>query len=130
MGKRKHLTTPLRVDELGPVCANVAMTAAAARDAIHTLAKSAGFGSSTLVEWSSADAPGAPPDLAPLYYAALLPADAATDMPLGLGDSPSTALTDLLWSLSGPILLHDVMTNESDPAHAEALEDERALTGA
>ncbi len=130
MGKRKHLNTPMGDEELAPVCANVAMTAAAARDGIRALAKSAGFGSSTLVEWSSADAPGAPPDLAPLYYAALLPADPSTDMPLGLGDSPSTALTDLLWSLSGPILLHDVMTNESDPAHVEALEDERALTGA
>jgi hypothetical protein len=48
-----------------------------------------------------------------LYYAALLPDDPQADMPLGLGDTPVAALTDLLWALGGSGLLADLLADTS-----------------
>jgi hypothetical protein len=92
----------------------------ALRDVLRTLAAAAGYHSTTVIEWCSADAPGTPTDIPPLYYAAVRPDDADTDMPLGLGDSPSAALADLIWTLGSPALLADVLAQRaSHPPHTE-----------
>jgi hypothetical protein len=95
--------------------AEFGLTAAATRATIRTLAHAAGLGAGKLAEWCSADAPGAPPDLMPLYYAAWLPAGAADDLPLGLGTTPAEALADLLWALGTPGLRHDLATHDAPP---------------
>jgi hypothetical protein len=100
-------------------CSDLGISAAAAREAVSALASSLGNGAGVLTEWSSADAPGAPTDIPPLYYAALLPTDSAGDMPLGLGDTPAAALSDLLWALGGPLLLADLAAGDAEPARAE-----------
>jgi hypothetical protein len=96
--------------------AEFGLTGATTRATIRTLARAAGLGAGKLVEWSSADAPGAPLDLAPLYYAAWLPAGLSDDMPLGLGMTPAEALADLLWALGAPGLTHDLRAREDAPA--------------
>jgi hypothetical protein len=95
--------------------AEFGLTLSATRTTIRTLARAAGLGAGKLVEWSSADAPGAPPDLMPLYYAAWLPSGLADDLPLGLGLTPAEALADLLWALGAPGLRHDLGTREDAP---------------
>jgi hypothetical protein len=85
----------------------------ALRDALRKLADAAGYRPDALVEWCSADAPGTPADLPPLYYAALLSDDPQADMPLGLGDTPVAALTDLLWAVGGSGLLADLLADKS-----------------
>jgi hypothetical protein len=106
--------------------AEFGLTAAATRATIRTLARAAGLGAGKLAEWSSADAPGVPPDLMPLYYAAWLPAGPVDDLPLGLGTTPAEALADLLWALGAPGLSHDLRAHdeapaaEDDPADAES----------
>lgn len=82
------------------------------RDMLRALADRAGYGPEALVEWCSADAPGTPPGMPPLYYAALLPADALADMPLGLGDTVAAALTDLIWTVGGAALLSDLRAGD------------------
>ncbi len=95
--------------------AELGLTARATRATIRTLARAAGLGAGKLVEWSSADAPGAPPDLMPLYYAAWLPTGLADDLPLGLGTTPAEALADLLWALGAPGLRHDLRAQDEPP---------------
>jgi hypothetical protein len=85
----------------------------ALRDTLRKLAAAAGYRPNALVEWCSADAPGTPADLPPLFYAALLPDDPQADMPLGLGDTPVAALTDLLWAVGGSELLADLLADTS-----------------
>jgi hypothetical protein len=96
--------------------AEFGLTAAATRATIRTLARAAGLGAGKLAEWCSADAPGAPPDLTPLYYAAWLSAGAADDLPLGLGLTPAEALSDLLWALGAPGLRYDLAAHDAPPA--------------
>ncbi|HYM28485.1 MAG TPA: hypothetical protein VET66_10070 [Steroidobacteraceae bacterium] len=95
--------------------AEFGLTLSATRATIRTLARAAGLGAGRLVEWSSADAPGAPPDLMPLYYAAWLPSGLADDLPLGLGLTPAEALADLLWALGTPELRHALRAHEDGP---------------
>ena len=102
--------------------AEFGLTLSATRATIRTLARAAGLGAGKLVEWSSADAPGAPPDLMPLYYAAWLPAGLADDLPLGLGTTPAEALADLLWAMGAPGLRHDLRAHEDAPPANDALE--------
>jgi hypothetical protein len=92
------------------------------REALRTLSRAAGYPPEALVEWSSADAPGAPTDLPPLHYAALLPDARQVDMPLGLGDTPAAALTDLLWTLGGSALLADLRQDGTTPDESGATE--------
>ena len=47
------------------------------------------------------------PHLPPLFYV-LAPETLDGDMPLGMGDSPRAALTDLLWTLRATRLLDDL----------------------
>lgn len=84
----------------------------ALRAELHAVAGASGYPAEALTEWCSADAPGAPAGLPPLYYAALLPGNAGTDMPLGLGESAAAALIDLLWTLGGSALLAAVRTRD------------------
>jgi hypothetical protein len=81
----------------------------ALRDTLRTLAVAAGYSPDALIEWCSADVPGAPADLPPLYYAAFLPSDQQADMPLGLGETLAAALIDLVWTLGSPSLLSDML---------------------
>jgi hypothetical protein len=116
-------TTP-EPDDAVVFSAEFGLTATTTRAAIRTLARAAGLGAGKLAEWCSADAAGAPLDLAPLYYAAWLPTGFADDMPLGLGMTPAEALADLLWALGAPGLRHDLRAHEDAPA---ALADDDAL---
>jgi hypothetical protein len=102
-----------------PFSAEFGLSASAARAAIESLARVAGYGSGALTEWSSADVPGAPLDLAPLYYAAWLPVDSADDLPLGLGGSPAEALADLLWALGAPALATSLWDDRDEPLAEE-----------
>lgn len=88
------------------------------RAVLRALAAAAGYHPDALMEWSSADAPALsehPSDLPSLYYAALLPADPHADLPLGLGDTPAAALTDLLWTLGGSHLLAALQADSAPP---------------
>jgi hypothetical protein len=100
--------------------AEFGLTSSATRATIRTLARAAGLGAGRLVEWSSEDAPGASPDLLPLYYAAWLPSGLADDLPLGLGLTPAEALADLLWALGTPELRHALRTHEDAPPDDDA----------
>lgn len=115
-------------DHLVQFCAELGMNAGTAREAVRTLAQAAGFASETLVEWCSADAPGAPDDLPALYYAALLPENPTDDMPLGLGDSPAAALIDLLWALGGPLLLMQLRAYDPEPERGADVERDASRT--
>ena len=119
-------------DDAAQFCAELGMDASAARQAARTLARAAGFAPETLLEWSSADAPGAPEDLPALYYAVLLPENATDDMPLGLGDTPAAALLDLLWALGGPLLLLRLSAHDPEPLPDAGIEGDtpRTLAGA
>jgi hypothetical protein len=114
---------PKEHDDAVVFSAEFGLTAATTRATIRTLARAAGLGAGKLAEWSSADAPGAPLDLAPLYYAAWLPAGPADDLPLGLGTTPAEALADLLWALGAPGLRHDLHAHEEAPAADDAAVD-------
>jgi hypothetical protein len=90
---------------------------ASTRQIIDGLAQISGLRAHRLVEWISPRAEdisiaSGPP---PLYYAALLPDDAEDEMPLGLGESPAAALTDLLWTLGGPVLCSALSADDSQP---------------
>jgi hypothetical protein len=111
-------------DDAAPFCAEIGMTAAVARETVRMLAAQAGYWPDALAEWSSADVPGAPLDMPPLFYAALLPRGDADDMPLGLGDSPAAALTDLIWALGGPMLHAALLADDPEPAEPEPAEPE------
>jgi hypothetical protein len=103
-------------DDTAAFCADIGMTTATARVTIRHVAAVLGYRSEALVEWCSADVPGASSDLPLLYYAALLSDDPEADMPLGLGETPAAALTDLLWALGGTALLADL--SEPEPTSA------------
>jgi hypothetical protein len=93
----------------------------ALRDVLRALAAAYGYQLDALVEWCSADVPGTPPDLPPLYYATLPPNSTHADMPLGLGESPSAALADLIWALGCTALLADVLEQRAaEPGPPEA----------
>ena len=109
-------------DGAAPFCADIGMTAAGARETVRALAAQAGYQPDVLAEWSSADVPGAPLGVPPLYYAALLPRGDADDMPLGLGDSPAAALTDLIWALGGPLLHDALLSDDDEPTEHEPVE--------
>ena len=109
-------------DDAAPFCADIGMTAALALETVRMLAAQSGYEPDALAVWSSADVPGAPPDVPPLYYAALLPHGDADDVPLGLGDSPAAALTDLIWALGGPMLRDALLADDPELAEPEPAE--------
>lgn len=109
-------------EEPVPFCAEMGVSARSARQAVRALATRGGYATHTLMEWSSADAPGTPTAGQPaLYYAALLPNTAADDMPLGIGATAAAALGDLLWALGASGLLAALAADDPEPAWDDAL---------
>lgn len=110
-----------------PFSGDMGVSARSARQAVRALAASAGYAAHTLIEWSSSDAPGAPPAGQPaLCYAALLPNTAADDMPLGIGASAAEALGDLLWALGAPGLLAALAVDGPESVWDDALASDLA----
>jgi hypothetical protein len=90
------------------------------REAIHALARQAGYRDVTLLECRADDAPGETASgLVPLYYAVLLTRGRDDDVRIAVGESQVAALSDLLWTLGAPLLFEALARDDEEPDWAD-----------